>query len=61
MVRVHSPSSIYAIVYRDCIFIKVRQDDRILFKAVYLALGVNLEGQKEWISLWISDNEGAKF
>ena len=52
---------IYPIIYLDCIVIKVRQDNRIIKKSVYLALGVNKEGLKELLGLWISENEGAKF
>jgi putative transposase len=48
-------------VYLDCIVVKVNQDKRIINKAIYLALGVNLEGKKELLGLWISENEGAKF
>ena len=39
--------AVYPIVYMDCIFIKVRENKRIINKAVYLALGVDMEGQKE--------------
>lgn len=53
--------AIYPIVYLDCIVLKIRQDKQVINKAVYLALGVNLEGQKELLGLWISENEGAKF
>ncbi len=53
--------AIYPIVYLDCIVLKVRQDSRVINKSVYLALGVNLEGQKELLGMWISENEGAKF
>lgn len=53
--------SIYPILYLDCIVVKVREDKRIINKAVYLALGVNREGQKELLGMWISQNEGAKF
>ena len=52
---------LYPIVYLDCLVVKVREDKRIINKAVYLALGVNTEGQKELLGLWISQNEGAKF
>ena len=41
--------------------VKVKEDKRIINKSVYLALGVNLEGQKELLGMWISQNEGAKF
>jgi len=53
--------AIYPIVYLDCIVLKVRQDKRVINKSVYLALGVNLEGQKELLGMWLSENEGAKF
>jgi len=52
---------VYAIVYLDCIVVKIRQDKQVINKSVYLALGVNLEGHKELLGLWISENEGAKF
>ena len=52
---------IYPIVYLDCIVVKVKEDNRITNKAVYLALGVNIEGHKELLGMWISKNEGAKF
>jgi transposase-like protein len=53
--------SIYPIVYLDCIVVKVHQDGRVINKAIYLALGVTLEGRKDLLGLWISENEGAKF
>lgn len=52
--------SLYPIVYMDCIVIKVHQDKRVINKSVYIALGVNLEGQKECLGLWIADTEGAR-
>lgn len=52
---------VYPIVYLDCIVLKIRQDKQVINKAIYLALGVNVEGQKELLGLWISENEGAKF
>ena len=45
----------------DCFFVKVRQDKRILNKAVYVALGIDLEGRKDILGLWMSENESAKF
>lgn len=54
-------ASLYPIVYLDCIVVKVREDKHIINKAIYLALGVNLEGKKELLGMWISKNEGAKF
>ncbi len=52
---------VYPIVYLDCIVVKIRQDKRVINKAIYLALGINLEGKKELLGMWISENEGAKF
>ena len=52
---------IYPIVYLDCIVLKVRQDKRVINKAIYLALGINLEGHKELLGLWLAETEGAKF
>lgn len=52
--------AIYPIVYLDCIHAKVREGT-VRVKAVYLALGINLAGEKEILSLWIAQNEGAKF
>ena len=52
---------VYPIVYLDCIVVKIRQDKRVINKAIYLALGVNMEGHKELLGLWMSENEGAKF
>jgi transposase-like protein len=40
---------------------KVREDQRILHRALYLALGVDMEGQKELLGMWLGQNEGAKF
>lgn len=53
--------AVYPIVYLDCIVIKIRQDKQVINKAVYLALGVNLEGHKDLLGMWLSENEGAKF
>lgn len=52
---------VYPIVYLDCLVVKIRQDKRVINKAVYLALGVNMEGHKELLGLWLSENEGSKF
>ena len=52
---------VYPIVYLDCIVLKIRQDKQVINKAIYLALGVNMEGHKELLGLWMSENEGAKF
>ena len=52
---------IYPIVYLDAIRVKVRQDGRVINKAVYLAIGVNLDGLKEVLGIWTAETEGAKF
>ncbi len=53
--------AVYLIIYLDCIVVKIRQDKKVINKAIYLALGVNMEGHKELLGLWLSENEGAKF
>lgn len=53
--------SVYPIIYFDCIHIKTRDNGVVCNKAVYLALGVNIEGKKDILGMWISHNEGAKF
>ena len=53
--------AVYPIVFFDCLVVKVREDKRVINKSVYIALGINLEGKKEVLGLWISQNEGAKF
>lgn len=53
--------AIYPIVYLDCIVVKIRQDKQVINKAIYLALGVNMDGHKELLGMWLSENEGAKF
>jgi len=52
---------VWPIVYLDALIVKVRDCGVVSNKAVYLALGVNLEGQKEILGLWMAKNEGAKF
>jgi transposase-like protein len=52
---------VYPIVYLDCLVVKIRQDKTVINKSIYLALGVNLEGRKELLGLWLAENEGAKF
>lgn len=53
--------AIYPIVYLDALVVKSREDGHVRKKSVYLALGINLEGEKELLGLWISNTEGAKF
>jgi putative transposase len=51
---------IYAIVYLDALVVKMRQEGRVENRAVFVALGVNLGGQKDVLGLWTSATEGAK-
>jgi len=52
--------AVYPIVYLDCIHIKVRDSGTVRTKAVYLALGISMSGEKELLGLWIAQTEGAK-
>lgn len=52
---------LYPIVYMDAIRIKVRDNGHVANKAVYLAIGIKLDGEKEVLGMWVSENEGAKF
>lgn len=54
-------SAVYPILYFDALFVKSRQEGPVNNKAVYLALGINLEGEKELLGLWIAATEGSKF
>jgi putative transposase len=53
--------SVYPIVYLDALHMKIRHGGRVMTRAVYLALGITVEGNKELLGLWIGENEGAKF
>jgi len=53
--------AVYPIVYLDAIHLKMRHSGQVKNQAVYLALGINLEGYKELLGLWIGEHEGAKF
>jgi putative transposase len=59
--QARSLASVYPILYFDALFVKSRQDGPVQTKAVYLALGITLEGEKELLGLWLSESEGAKF
>lgn len=52
---------VYPIVYLDCIHVKVRDTGAVRVKAVYLTIGINMNGEKEVLGLWIAQTEGAKF
>lgn len=52
---------VYPIVYLDAIVVKVHAEGRVVNRSICVALGVNMQGQKELLGLWICENEGAKF
>lgn len=54
-------AKLYPIVYLDALVIKINEDKRVINKAFYLALGITMDGEKELLGIWISQNEGAKF
>jgi putative transposase len=54
-------SPVYPIVWLDALVVKVRENGRVINKAVHLALGVTLTGEKELLGIWMTGNEGAKF
>jgi len=53
--------AVYPVIYLDCIHVKVRDAGSVRAKAIYLAVGINMEGHKEILGLWIAQTEGAKF
>lgn len=53
--------AVYPVIYLDCIHAKVRDAGSVRTKAIYLAIGINMEGHKEILGLWIAQTEGAKF
>lgn len=53
--------SIYAVVFLDAIHYHVRSEGQIVKKAVYIAIGVNLDGRKDVLGMWVGENESVKF
>jgi putative transposase len=53
--------AVYPIVYMDAIRVKVRDSGHVMNKAVYLAIGITMDGVKEVLGMWVAQNEGAKF
>ena len=51
----------YPVVFLDALFVKMRHEGRVENRAVFVALGINMEGQKEALGLWTGGGEGAKF
>ena len=56
-----SLDAVYPIVYLDALVIKIKENKQVINKAIYLALGINCQGTKEVLGMWVSQNEGAKF
>ena len=52
---------IYPFVFLDALRVKIRSQGTVINKAVYLAIGVNMEGMKEVLGFWVAETEGAKF
>ncbi len=52
---------LYGVVYLDALYVKMRHEGRVENRAVYVAIGIDLEGVKDVLGLWSSANEGAKF
>lgn len=52
---------VYAAVFFDAIHFKVREEGRVVCKAVYTCLGVNIDGVREVLGVWVGESEGAKF
>lgn len=53
--------AVYPIIYLDALFVKSRQEGPVVARAVYLALAINLAGEKKLLGLWVAKTEGAKF
>lgn len=58
----HRPlQPVYSVVFMDAIHFKVKQDGQIVNKAAYMVIGIDLEGYKDVLGIWIGENESAKF
>ena len=53
--------AVYAVVFLDAIHYHVRSEGQIVKKAVYIALGINLDGKKDVLGMWVGENESAKY
>ncbi|MFD1955329.1 IS256 family transposase [Paenibacillus thailandensis] len=53
--------NVYSVVFMDAIHFKVKQDGQIINKAAYMVVGIDLEGYKDVLGIWIGENESAKF
>lgn len=58
----HRPlDSVYPILYLDAMVIKIREGKQIINKSLYMAMGIDLKGNKDILGLWLANNEGSKF
>lgn len=57
----HPLESVYAVVFLDAIHYHVRSEGQIVKKAVYIAIGINLDGREDVLGMWVGENESAKF
>jgi len=53
--------SVYTVIFFDGIVFKVKKDSKIINKCVYTVLGINMDGRKEILGIWLSENESASF
>lgn len=53
--------SIYAVVFLDAIHYHVRSEGQVVKKAVYIAIGISLDGRKDVLGMWVGENESAKY
>ena len=53
--------AVYAVVFLDAIHYHVRSEGQVVKKAVYIAIGINLDGKKDVLGMWVGENESAKF
>ena len=54
-----SLDAVYPIVYLDALVVKIKENKQVINKAIYLALGLNCQGSKEVLGMWVSQNEDA--
>jgi putative transposase len=53
--------SVYPILYLDAIVVKIRDNHTVINKAAHIAMGVDIQGRKQVLGIWLEQNEGAKF
>ena len=52
---------LYPILYLDALFVKMRHEGRVENRAIYLVVGIAMDGRKEVLGMWTANTEGAKF